>query len=346
MDLKKLDDIKINFIVGIGRSGSTLLVSILNQHPNCISTPELHHFIRFYKKYRNINCVSESLITDYKNYLDLFFTYKVNPLIGPKNNTLLDSLKVGEKISYSQLTKLIYLGMYGDKGLSNDITVIVDKNPYYTLQLDKITKIFPDAKFIALVRDYRGFLLSTIQSKKIGTFKKTPYYHALTWNLFMSKIIGFKKQYPDRIKIIRYEDLVSNKEMVIRDLFNFIGLSFHEGVFDFYKNMKEKLSSINPNDKNYTRMLNKLQNLSSPVNISRIDDWKSNLSSEEIKICDTLCSTYGTYFGYEKETKHTFFDLIKYKIIAFPDFIKVKIYEVLRSPELHLYYIYKIKKSS
>lgn len=346
MDLKHLDAIKLNFIVGIGRSGSTLLVSILNQHPNCISTPELHHFIRFYRKYKNISFVTESLVSDFKNYIELFFSYKVNPLIGPGNYTLLDSLTVGEKISYSQLTKLIYLGMYGDKGITNDITVIVDKNPYYTLQLDKITKIFPDAKFIALVRDYRGFLLSTIQSKKIGTFKKTPYYHALTWNLFMNKIIGYKNKHPDQIKIIRYEDLVSNKEMVIRDLFHFIGLSYHEKVFDFYKDMKEKISSINPNDKNYTRMLNKLQNLSSPININRIDDWKRNLSSDEIKISDTLCSTYGTYFGYEKETKHTFVDRLKYKIIAFPDFIKVKIYELLRSPELHLYYIYKIKKSS
>jgi len=345
MDLQKLDDIKINFIIGIGRSGSTLLVSILNQHPNCISTPELHHFIRFYKKYKNVNFVSESLISDYKNYLDLFFSYKVNPLIGPKNNTLLNSLKVGEKISYSQLTKLIYLGMYGDKGLSNDIAVIVDKNPYYTLQINKITEVFPDAKFIALVRDYRGFLLSNIQSKKIGTYKKTPYYYALAWNLFMDKIIILKKQHPDKIKIIKYEDLVANKEIIIKDLFKYLGLSYNENVFDFYKSMGENLSSINPADKNYDRMLNKLGNLSLPVNISRTDDWKNKLSFKEIKISDTLCSNYGTYFGYKKETKHTLFDIVKLKILSFPDFIKVKIFEFLKSPELHLYYIYKTKKS-
>lgn len=344
MDLKHLDDIKINFIVGIGRSGSTLLVSILNQHPNCISTPELHHFIRFYRKYKNISFVSESLVSDYKNYLELFFSYKVNPLIGPGNYTILDSLKVGEKITYSQLTKLIYLGMYGEKGITNDITVIVDKNPYYTLQLDKILKIFPDAKFIALARDYRGFLLSNIQSKKIGTFEKSTYYHALTWNLFMSKIIAFKNTHNDKIKIIKYEDLVANKEIVVKDMFNYIGLSYIEKVFDFHKTMEKKLSQLHASDKNYERMFNKITTLSNPINKNRVSDWETKLTKNQLKVCDIISIKYARILGYSPRSNYSGIDIYLIYLKCIPSYFKVKIFEWMKSPELHFYYHYKINK--
>lgn len=49
MNLELLDTIKINFIIGTGRSGTTLLVVLLNQLKNCIATPEIHHFIFFIK---------------------------------------------------------------------------------------------------------------------------------------------------------------------------------------------------------------------------------------------------------------------------------------------------------
>ena len=112
---QKLDKIELHFIVGIGRSGSTLLTTLLNQTESCISVPEIHHFIRFYNKYKSISTVSKQVIVDYKSYIELFFKYKNNPLVGPVNYTLIDSLKIGDKITYSQLTKLVYLGLYGEK---------------------------------------------------------------------------------------------------------------------------------------------------------------------------------------------------------------------------------------
>ncbi len=231
MDLKKLDDIKINFIIGPGRSGTTLLVVLLNNQSNCISTPEIHHFIYFYKKYKNIQTVSLDLIEDYKGYLTEFFKYKKNPLIGPMNATLINELRIGEQINYAQFTKLIYLSLYGQKGITNEIHVVVDKNPYYTFHIDKIIQVFPNAKFLALIRDYRAYALSNMQSQKPWISKKSAFYYGHVWNLFLRKIADGKRKHGDAVKIVKYEDLVTNKHQCIKDIMEFFGLIYSESVF-------------------------------------------------------------------------------------------------------------------
>ncbi len=76
MDLKKLDDIKINFIIGPGRSGTTLLSVMLNEYPNCISAPEIHHFVFFYKKYHQVSIITNELVKDVKEFIKLFYSLK------------------------------------------------------------------------------------------------------------------------------------------------------------------------------------------------------------------------------------------------------------------------------
>lgn len=341
--IERLNKIQLNFIIGIGRSGSTLLVTLLNQNKNCIAVPEIHHFIRFYKKYKNIDKVTEEVINDYKSYLTLFINHKKNPLIGPINYSLIDKLKIGDKINYSQLTKLIYLSIYGDKGINNEINVIVDKNPYYTLQFKKLNEIFPEAKYIALVRDYRGFLLSNIQSAKIGTYKKSTYYYAMAWNLFIKEILKYKYKNPQNIMIVKYEDLVTDKVTVTESIFNFFGISFSTEIFNFHNEINSKLNLLELSDNNYNRMLNKLTNLSNPVNSNRVYEWKNKLTPHQIKSCDVISSKYSSEFGYKIENDFTLFDIIITRLKSVPSYLKIKAFEYLKSPELHFYYKYKKK---
>ncbi|MDF2453994.1 MAG: Sulfotransferase domain protein, partial [Bacteroidota bacterium] len=198
MDLKDLDNIKINFIIGPGRSGTSLLVLLLNHSPDCIAAPEVHHLLYFYKKYRNVQTVSQNLIDDYTKYLE-FFRRKNNPLIGLPDNALLNALYAGQKINYSQLSKLIYLSLFGEKGVNGSVKIIIDKNPHYTFLLDKLFRIFPDARVLALIRDYRGYILSNIQSQKPSSIKRNVIYYANAWNLFANHIFKGEKNYPSKI---------------------------------------------------------------------------------------------------------------------------------------------------
>jgi hypothetical protein len=305
MDLKRLDDIKINFIVGTGRSGTTLLVALLNNLPNCISTPEIHHFIYFYKKYKHLDKVSAELIDDYKKYLTEFFEYKNNPLIGPLNFELIDSLKIDQPINYSQFTKLIYLSLYGEKGIRKEINVIVDKNPYYTFHIDKIIHFFPEAKILALIRDYRAYALSNIQSQKPWITIKSSFYYGNVWNLYLRKITDGKRKYGDSVKIVKYEDLVLDKNKSIKEIMLFFNLSYSEYVFDFHLAMKQKITELNM-PAQHERMVKKINDLSSPINADRVFAWKKDLLAKDIEKLDYVSGKIGLDYGYQEKKQFHF----------------------------------------
>jgi len=49
--LRKKMETKLIFVVGVPRSGTTLLAEMLSSHPDICSSPETHYFSRHAKKY-------------------------------------------------------------------------------------------------------------------------------------------------------------------------------------------------------------------------------------------------------------------------------------------------------
>ncbi len=347
MDLSTIDDIQIHFIVGPGRTGTTLLVALLNECPDCIATPEVHHFVYFYKKYKNIKAVSSDMIADYKAHLELFFDHKKNPLIGPPDDELINALQIGQPITYVQLTKLIYLGLFGRKGIDEKIHVIIDKNPYYTLKIDMIMKVFPGAKILALTRDYRAYILSNIQSRRPSVTQKTALYYACVWNLYMRYVMKAEKAYGTAVKVVKYESIALEKDATVQEIMTFFVLKYSEAVFDFHVRMKEKIKNIQLPEKSHDRMMKKIKDLSSPINPDRVDAWKTALQLYETEQADLISGGLGSRYGYLRKTKISPFKAFYFYLLALPSFIRVKTFEILKSTELHFYYIYKsgVKKN-
>jgi hypothetical protein len=341
MDLSTIDDIQIHFIVGPGRTGTTLLVALLNECPDCVATPEIHHFVYFYRKYKNMTSVSRDMIDDYKAYLKLFFDHKNNPLIGPPDHELMDALQIGQPITYAQFTKLIYLGLFGRKGIDQKIRFIIDKNPYYTLKIDMIMKVFPGARILALTRDYRAYILSNMQSRRPSVSEESVLYYACVWNLYMRHVAKAEKTYGQAVKVVRYESLALEKEATMKEIMPFFGLEYSEAVFDFHVSMKEKIKHIRFPEKTYDRMMKKIKDLSSPVNPSRVDAWKTALSPYDTGQAELISGSLGSRYGYLRTTRISPFKKLFFYLLALPSYTRVKIFEILRSTEIHFYYIYK-----
>ncbi len=51
--LEKIKKIPVVFIVGFGRSGTTLLQELMNAHPNVIGPPEYSFIVYLYSRYGN-----------------------------------------------------------------------------------------------------------------------------------------------------------------------------------------------------------------------------------------------------------------------------------------------------
>lgn len=66
--IEQLDNTSVHFVIGAGRSGTTILTMILNAHPEVSCTPEVKQVMTFYKDYAHQNPVSEQYITDFEKY--------------------------------------------------------------------------------------------------------------------------------------------------------------------------------------------------------------------------------------------------------------------------------------
>jgi hypothetical protein len=113
------------------------------------------------------------------------------------------------------------------------------------------------------------------------------------WRYVVKLFLRCRERYPDRFRIIRYEDLVQDKSQVMQDLCNFIGIPFEPSVFEFYTKKEETRKAYdNPLVERFHG------SLMNPVNTGRMDQWKKELTAEEVRMADFIAGKYATMFHY------------------------------------------------
>lgn len=110
-----------------------------------------------------------------------------------------------------------------------------EKTPNNIFCVRDIWKMFPGSKFIHVLRDPRDVCLSLIQRRNFH-----PYVAVYRWiasiNAAMSVDIHGSKDYFE----VRYEDLVTDPENVVRAVCRFIGEEFEEGMLtDYFEQGRE-----------------------------------------------------------------------------------------------------------
>lgn len=319
--IDKPNNIKIHFILGPGRSGTTLLVHILNNHKNCVSSPEYKHLLLFYKKYHNMTEVTPQLIIDAKNYLS---TKLLTEDIADYEHYLSKDFPftVGEKINYFEFCKRIYFS-FGYPGKDEGIiTTIIDKNPSYTLKVDQLNILLPDAKFLCAVRDYRSFVLSNIQSPEYYARSLPVQYHSLVIYFYNKRILKIKEKYKERANILRYEDFILEKEKTFDKVCSFFEVETDLESFNY----REKVDFISNKDKADERTVYQRVNLSKPVNTERLEAWKGVFTDFQIKTIEYWCGKTGKKFGYETTKKINLLEKVAICFISIPYYIRVWVY--------------------
>ena len=319
MDLQSKELPEIAFIVGIGRSGTTLLTNILNSHPQIISTPENEFILCTYQAFLNKNFDNSIIIDSFVNTFNFNFNKESSiwkPL--PRLNT--DILKLKKK-NFANVCKTVYLN-YPFAENKENIKFIIDKNPIYSLHIEKLKNVFPQGKYIVLARDFRDNILS----RKNNADESSLYDLANAWNYYYDTIFLTIRKYNLSHYLLRYEDLVSNPIETLNKLCKYLEISYSDEMLNFQDLSKEMISHAKENKsvEEYNKINNMHANLENPVNISRIRAYEKELKTEEVSLLNYICFKYGKEFSYieSKPSKLKLLWIIKSKISLF----KIKVY--------------------
>jgi len=197
------------FILGMPRSGTSLIEQIISSHSRVFGGGELPYVPQ------TIHAITESRP-------GLTFPQVLNEVgndeLNAHANKLLASLKL----------------------MSPDAQIITDKLPHNFLYIGLIHKLLPDAKIINCIRNPIDNCLSCY-------FQHFGGYHPYAYNL--NHLARYYKQYQRLMRHweleleipifnVHYEDVVDDTKKQVEDLLNFLALDWEEGCLAFYKNKR------------------------------------------------------------------------------------------------------------
>jgi hypothetical protein len=221
---------RYGFIVGTGRCGTTILAKMLNVHSEICVPHELQILLehnqngeRLYEIFSKganqyfqcsdyINLIEQSCPYDWKKTFDYpaFFKTLTYPLQG-----------------YNSLMTNLYAAVAVSQGKS----LFLEQTPWYGQRIDVIHRVFPDARYIHIVRDGRDVALS---------FLRTKWWHdSFDRNLrrWVREIVninhlGQSFAGSDRFLLVKYEDLVLDPRSVLESICLFLELNFEAAMLD------------------------------------------------------------------------------------------------------------------
>lgn len=273
------------FIVGVHRSGTTLLRFMLSSHSRIYIPPESDFIPYFFGKRPNEE-LSEKKIEKY--LIKIFSQYRF--VEDWKGN----QPQLEEFISLMQdRTPAAFLNtLYGLYAIQNNANRWGDKTPIYASYLDVIHKIFPRVKFIHIIRDPYDSAISLLEKYEKKEFHIDIFFAAHNWVRRIQNIQGAKAYIPeDQYLELRYEILVQEPEKELRRICDFIKEPFEPSMLSHH----ELANTAIPPDSYF------FANVREPIHSTSVGRGREGLSDQDKRIIDHVAGDLMTTLNYQLE---------------------------------------------
>lgn len=265
------------FIVGVGRSGNTLLRLMLDAHPDLAIPPEtdfLPHLLAITRQSKNLKDHFIQAITNHWRWRDCHVDKKL--FIERISKLKSFTITSGIRLFYQ-----MYAERFGKKRWG-------DKTPYYLSHMTTIQNNLPESHFIHIIRDGRDVALSV---KDLWFGPNSIQEIALWWKDLIIQAQEQAKQLTF-YREIRYEDLISNSEFVLQDICRFIRLKWNPQLLKFYEGAEKRLTEVITEFRDSADGLiaslpqrHAIHALTmKPPQINRINRWKTEMSIDDQRL--------------------------------------------------------------
>ncbi len=269
------------FIVGCPRSGTTLLQLMLHAHPRIAIPPETRILVHAYNRRRRFGDLT---VPSNRRRLAEWIATRPRRQFGDLG---LDTEAFVERVvagpgTLGSVIGVIYQ-MYAERHGKERWG---DKRPPYIRHIDAITRVFPDAQFIHLIRDPRDC---------VASLKEMPWFnggvpeavHRWAEAIDLGRRAA-RRLRPDAYVELRYEDLTTDPRATLERLCAFLGERFDEAMLE-----PSQVADVVPGHKHWHR------NVRREVMSGRAGSWVSRLEPWEAGLCEAMLGKRMAGHGYE-----------------------------------------------
>lgn len=225
------------FVVGCPRSGTTLLRRMLDAHPRLAMMRRETHFIpRIYA--RRAGLTSEGEVTP--AIVDELLADRHFARLGIDREALEQLLTREGPIPYASFVSRIF----DMQGRARGTERVGDKTPGYVRHLRTLHALWPETRFVHVIRDGRDVCLSLLEWRKgprlAGRFSSWAEDPVSTtalwweWHVRLGREDGGSLG-PERYRELRYESLVSNPERECSAVCDFLGVPYDNAMLGFHR---------------------------------------------------------------------------------------------------------------
>jgi LPS sulfotransferase NodH len=269
-------------VCGCPRSGTTLLQLMLHAHPRIAIPPETRFVLEGYQQRRQFGDLARE---DNRRRLADWITNRPRSRfvdLGLDARAVHDGIVAGPGTLGAAMATVFraYADRFGKVRWG-------DKRPAYVFNLAVLTRLFPDAQFVHVVRDGRDC---------VASLKKMPWFHggvpgavsawaqAVDQGRWAARTLG-----PQTYLELRYEDLVTDPPAELRRLCGFLGEQYHPAMAD-----PARVAGVAvPERKTWHSRLHQ------PVDTGRVGSWGRRLEPDEIALCEAALGSRLVDRGYE-----------------------------------------------
>jgi hypothetical protein len=264
----------VPFVVGMNRSGTTLLRMMLDAHPDLTIPPETHFVPDLIKAVREPGATPEDALTAMKSAREWGdFGFSDEEMLGRLR--ALPELKAGPAVRtfYAAYTEQQGKPRWGEK------------TPTYVQKMRLIQRAIPEARFVHVIRDGRDVALSVLDRT---VRELTAADVARRWE---KKINKAREDAPklNHYKEIRYEDLILDTEPVLRDVCEFIQLPWDPVMLTYHERSEERLKEMaralpaegRAKELSVERRMATHAMTTKPPSKDRVARWRTQMSAEQ-----------------------------------------------------------------
>ena len=257
--------IPLIFIGGVPRSGTTLMRVMLDSHPD-------------------VKCGEETRIIP--RIVSMRDMWKKNKL---ENERLINAGMTDELIDSAVSAFILEIITNYGKSIEH----MCNKDPLVLRYTTYMKTLFPNAKFILMIRDGRASVHSIITRKvTITGFNLNSYRECLTkWNIMIEQMYAVCNEVgPKSCLPVYYEQLVLHPEKTMKIVLKFLNITWNDAVLNHEKFIGKKIS-ISKNERSSDQVIK-------PINLGAFNSWVGKIPADVVNQMEKIAPML-RHLGYD-----------------------------------------------